>query len=217
MNEFAKLFEKLFFHGMISLLLATLSLAYGFWVGRYRLAAQMPTVVSSMKPTVIQLERLGQLTTARIHITDVLCAKGEGYRGSWMVSGDALLACDVSKAHIDNIDDEKRTARIWLPLPNVISARVNHELTRTWSVERTSWMPWKWGDQSLLRDAAMYHAELLIENAASSEQHVASSQRQAEAMIEQLYEFLDWKVEVHWVGPLEDANLMAVEGLSTEE
>ncbi|WP_010583155.1 DUF4230 domain-containing protein [Schlesneria paludicola] len=217
MNELIKLYEKLFLHGIISVLLAMLAAGYGFWIGRHRLAINAPPTVSSIKPTVIQLERLGQLTTARIHIMDVLSANGEGYRGSWLVSGDALLACDASKACIENVNEVRRTATIRLPVPQVISARVNHDLTKTWNVERTTWLPWKWGDQSVLRDAAMYHAEKLIESAASSEHHLTSAQRQAEAMIQQLYEFLEWNVEVQWDGPLEQTNLMVTERVSSED
>lgn len=128
----------------------------------------------------------------------MLWAEGEGYRGSWLVSGDALLACDVSKARIDHIDVAKRTATIRLPPLQVISARVNHEKTKTWSVEKTTWLPWKWGDRDVLTNAAMIHAEKLIENAAGADQHLVSAKAQAELLIKQLYEFIDWTIEVQW-------------------
>src|SRR6478609_628108 len=103
-----------------------------------------------MLPTVIQLERLGQLTTARVHITDVLWAEGEGYRGSWLISGDALLSCDMSQATIGDINPAGRTATIRLPPLHVASARIDHEKTKTWSVEKTTWLPWRWGNQGVM-------------------------------------------------------------------
>lgn len=198
MNELIKQSEKLFLNGFLVLLLLGLSIGFGIWLGRHRSVLVAAPSVHSMLPTVIQLERIGHLTTARVHITDVLWAEGEGYRGSWLVSGDARLSCDVSKARIENIDMAKRTATIRLPPPQVISARVNHEKTKTWSVEKTTWLPWKWGDQDVMRNAAMIHSEKLIETAAGSDQHLVSAKVQAEFLIRQLYEFIDWKIEVQW-------------------
>jgi hypothetical protein len=128
----------------------------------------------------------------------VLWAEGEGYRGSWLICGDALLSCNVSKARINNIDPEKQTATIQLPLLRVISARVDHDKTKTWNVEKTTWLPWKWGDQGVMRDAAMFHAQQLIETAAGSERNLDSAKAQAEFLIRQLYDFVGWKVDVQW-------------------
>ena len=75
-----------------------------------------------------------------------MLAKGEGYRGSWLIKGDALLSCDVSQAKIVRVDTTARTATLRLPPLHVTSARVDHEKTRTWSVERNTWLPWKWGE-----------------------------------------------------------------------
>src|SRR4051794_12044774 len=100
MNSFLEHFWKLFF---VSLLMA-ISVGYGIWLGRSRAVPPAPPKVHSMAPTVIQLERIGELTTTRVHVTDVLWAEGEGYRGSWLINGDTLLSCDVSKAKIVLVD-----------------------------------------------------------------------------------------------------------------
>ena len=55
-------------------------------------------------PTVSHLERIGELASARIHVTDILMADGEGFRGAWLIKGDTLLACDVSRAKILNLN-----------------------------------------------------------------------------------------------------------------
>ncbi len=97
-----------------------------------------------------------------------------------------------------NVNDEKHTATIRLPSLRVVSARVDHTKTKTWSMERTSWLPWRWGNQGVLRDAAMLHAQQLIESAAGSERHLGPAKCQAELLIRQLYDFVDWKVDVQW-------------------
>src|SRR2546421_356422 len=76
-----------------------------------------PTIAQSLGPTVQQLESIGQITSMRVHVVDVLQAEGEGYRGSWLIRGDALLACDMSKAQIVHRDDESKTAVIHLEPP----------------------------------------------------------------------------------------------------
>ena len=198
MSELVRQSERLLLNGFLVFILMAISVCYGIWLGRSRAVPPAPPKVGSIVPTVIQLEKIGELTTTRIHVTDVLYAEGEGYRGSWLINGDALLSCDVSKATIVDVNTEKRTATIYLPLLRVISARVDHEKTKTWSVEKTTWLPWKLGDQGVMRDAAMYHAQKLIETSADSEWHLGPANAQAELLIRQLYDFVEWKVDVEW-------------------
>ena len=127
-----------------------------------------------------------------------MIAEGEGYRGSWLIKGDALLSCDVSQAKIVRVDTTARTAILRLPPLHVTSARVDHEKTRTWSVERNTWLPWKWGDQGAFRDAALFHAQQLVESAAASERHLAPVQAQTELLIRRMYDLVDWKITVKW-------------------
>ena len=49
-----------------------------------------------------------------------------------------------------------------------------------------------------MRDAAMFHAQKLIETAASSERHRGPAKAQAELLIQQIYEFVGWEVHVEW-------------------
>ena len=165
-----------------------------------RLGSQqhVATQARSLGPTVSQLERIGELASARIHVTDILMADGEGFRGAWLIKGDALLTCDVSRAKILNLDPTTRTATLRLPPLRVTSARVDHTKTKTWSVEKKSWLPWTGGNQSVFRDAAMHHAQQLIESTASSSQHLEPSKAQAELLIGRMYELMGWKVTVEW-------------------
>lgn len=197
MTELFRQSARLLLIGSLVLILIAISVAYGIWLGSSR-SVWKETKVHSTAPTIVQLERLGDLTTMRVHITDVLWAEGEGYRGSWLISGDALLSCDMSRATIADINPAERTATIRLPPLRVASARVDHEKTKTWSVEKTTWLPWRWGDQGVMRDAAMSHAQKLIETAAGSNHNVSCAKAQSELLIRQIYEFVDWKADVEW-------------------
>ena len=196
MTELLKSTAKLFLVVLLMLLVAVLSFAYGIQWGKTPTAQS--TQIRSTGPTVTQLERIGELTTTRVHVTDVLFAEGEGYRGSWLIKGDALLSCDMSQAKIVKVDAEKRTATIHLPVLRVLSARVDHDKTKTWSVEKTSWLPWSRGDQGIIRDTAMFHAQNLVEAAAGSERHLTTAKIQTERLIRQIYDFVGWKVDVVW-------------------
>jgi hypothetical protein len=195
MTELIKQTGKLILIVFFSLALTTLLTWYGIRLGK---SQPLPPQVRSMGPTVTQLERIGELTTTRVHVTDVLTAEGEGYRGSWLIKGDALLSCDMTKVKIVKVHNDKRIATIRLPQPRVISARVDHDKTKTWSVEKTSWLPWRWGDQGIVRDTAMFHAQKLVVAAAGSERHLTPAKAQAELLIRQMYEFVEWKVDVEW-------------------
>lgn len=152
----------------------------------------------SLGPSISQLERIGEVAAVRVHVADVLTADGEGLRGVWLIKGDALLSCDLSKAKFTRIDPTARTATVRLPPLHATSARIDHEKTRTWSVERSTWLPWKWGDQSAFRDAALAHAQKLIESAAASERNLAPARAQTELLIQEMYILVDWKVTVCW-------------------
>ena len=195
MTEFMKQMTRLVIVALLLLLLVAFSVGLGIWLGSRE---HTPPQVRSMAPTVTQLERIGELAATRVHVTDVLSAEGEGYRGSWLIKGDALLSLDVSKATIVRVNTATRTATMRLPQPRVVSARVDHDRTKIWSVEKTTWLPWKWGDQGVLRDAAMYHAQQLIESAAASERNLALARSQTELIIHRMYDLVDWKIDVDW-------------------
>jgi hypothetical protein len=149
-------------------------------------------------PSVSQLEKIGELVATRVHITDVLSAEGDGFRGSWLIKGDAILSCDVANAHIVQVDPVRKTATIQLPEIRVTSARIDHDKTKTWSVEHNTWLPWKWGNQDAFRDAAMLHAQKLVESAAASERHAGPARDQAALLIQQMYQLVDWTITVQW-------------------
>lgn len=195
MTELMKQVTRLVIVTLLMLLLVAFSVSWGIRLGSRE---HPPPQVRSMAPTVTQLERIGELAATRVHVTDVLTAEGEGYRGSWLIKGDALLSLDVSQATIVRVNTEARTAAIRLPQPRVVSARVDHDKTKIWSVEKTTWLPWKWGDQGVLRDAAMYHAQQLIESAAATERNLTLARSQTELIIHRMYDLVDWKIDVDW-------------------
>jgi len=132
-----------------------------------------------------------------VNVADVLVAEGEGYRGSWLIKGDALLSIDLSQAKVVTINNQLRTATIHLPQPKVSSPRVDFTRSKTWDVEKVTWIPWG-GDQGVLRDLAMLHAQQLVEFAAGTEENMEHARTSTSRVVGSIYRMVDWDVTIEW-------------------
>ena len=74
--------------------------AVGFGVFRYSEALRGGSDKFALGPTVQSLQRLNELVTLKVQVSDVLTAEGHRYRGAWLIKGDALIAVDLDKADI---------------------------------------------------------------------------------------------------------------------
>ena len=160
-----------------------------------------PPTFRSPGPTVVQLERLQQLVSTRVHVADVLVGESRWLEGSWIIQGDALLAVDMSRAEIEDRDEQARTAAIVLPHPAVLSARVNHEKTRQWDIKSRSWIPLAGsllGDRRAIEEQAMREAQRLVERAAGTEENAATARQGVESMLADFYRGVGWQVSVRW-------------------
>ena len=164
-------------------------------------ARETPPKFSSPGPTVVQLERLRQLVSTRVHVADVLVGESRWLEGSWIIQGDALIGVDMARAEIVDRDERARTATIVLPRPAVLSARVNHERSRQWDIKSRSWVPLAGsllGDRRAIEQQAMREAQRLVERAAGTEDNAAAARRGAEAMLAEFYRAVGWQVSVRW-------------------
>jgi hypothetical protein len=162
---------------------------------------ETPPTFRSPGPTVVQLERLQQLVSARVHVADVLVGESRWLEGCWIITGDALLAVDMSKAEVKDKDEKARTATIILPHPAVLSPRVNHEKTQQWDIKSRSWIPLAGallGDRRAIEQQAMQQAQRLVERAAGTEDNAATARRGVESLLAEFYRAVGWQVSVRW-------------------
>jgi hypothetical protein len=162
---------------------------------------ETPPSFRSTGPTVIQLERLRQLVSTRVHVADVLVGESRWLEGAWIIRGDALLAVDMCQAEVEDRDEQARTATILLPQPAVLSARVDHERTQQWDIKSRSWIPLAGtllGDRRALEQEAMQQAQRLVERAAGTDENAATARRGAEGMLAEFYGAVGWRVSVRW-------------------
>jgi hypothetical protein len=149
----------------------------------------------------MQLERLQYVVSSRVHVADVLVGESRWLEGSWIVTGDALLAVDMSKAEIKERDEKARTAAIILPHPAVLSARVNHEKSQQWDVKSRSWIPLAGlllGDRRAIEQQAMAEAQRLVQRAAGTEDNAATARQGVESMLAEFYRAVGWHVSIQW-------------------
>lgn len=194
---------------LLPLTLAAGLVGIGLAVKQAFFTSSTPTFVST-GPTVTQLEKLGQITVLKLTVSDVLEGEGHGYKGAWLVKGDVLYSIDMTKAKVIDTSEGSKTATISLPLPQVVSPRVDHNRTVTYSVEKKTWLPFT-GDQGKLRDQAMKEAQALVERAAARGDNVDVARRNAELLVELMYKLVGWTVNVVWDEATEPAAMPAAE------
>lgn len=180
---------------VVAIVLCTLVFVVGYRWGSPKY--EDTTKFWSSGPTVTQLESLGQLVAMKVYVADVLTGEGQGYRGSWLIKGDALISIDLSRATVVEADTKIRRARIILPQPKVLSARVDHERSKTWDVKKTTWVPFG-GDGDALRDQAMLQAQKLVGFTAGSKENMDHARGSAEKVIEGIYRMVGWQVVIEW-------------------
>ncbi len=165
------------------------------WLGALQAA---PATFRSTGPTVTELESIAELVPLRVYVADILEAEGEGYRGSWLIKGDAVISVSLKGAKIIERDDERKIATIALPPPKVLQARVDHERTKTWDVRKNTWIPFA-GNADLLRDSAMLHAQKLVEETAREEKNLNYARETASLVLKSMYRLNGWEIEVQWL------------------
>jgi len=159
----------------------TIAGAAGWVTGPFTWVIDKPGPVSDTGPQVTQLERMQQLVSSRVRVSDILIGESTWLQGSWLVHGDALLSVDVRRAQIIGRDDTAKRAVIILPSPTVLSPRVDHSKTREWNVTSRCWYAPKllFGNEDALRNVAMQKAQELIEKAAGDAEFIADAKQKA--------------------------------------
>ena len=188
---------------LIPLTLIAVITVCGFWMKRNFIDDQKSTIIS-MAPTVEEIESLSELVTNRVYVADILKGANKDYEGIWAINGDALITIDLSQATISDEDEEAKTATITLPLPKVVSARVDHERTKNGGIKGVRF--------ALLRnpknrvkivDDAMQEAQAVVKKAANRPEIIENAKKQAKLNIQILYLKVGWNVGVKWQGSVD--------------
>jgi hypothetical protein len=183
---------------LIPLALIAVIIVCGFWLKRNFIDDQK-SIIISMAPTVEEIELLSELVTNRVYVADILKGSNIDYEGVWAINGDALITIDLSQAIIADKDEETKTATITLPLPKVVSARVDHQRTKNGGIKGVRFALLRNPkNRTKILDDAMQEAQAVVEIAAGRPEIIESAQKQARLNIQMLYLKVGWNVGINW-------------------
>lgn len=183
---------------LIPLALIAVITVCGFWMKKNFIDDQNTTVIS-MAPTVEEIESLSELVTNRVYVADILKGSNKDYEGVWAINGDALITIDLSQATISDKNEETKTATITLPLPKVVSARVDHERTVNGGIKGMRMAILRNPkNRSKMMDDAMQEAQAVVKKAAGRPEIIDNAKNQAKLNIQMLYLKVGWNVAVKW-------------------
>jgi hypothetical protein len=158
------------------------------------------TSITDTGPAVIQLEKLTELATVRVHVADVLKAENTSWmgdiKGAWLIKGDALLSVDLKAAKVLATDERKKVHKVQLPLPRVIQPRVDHKRTIPYDWQK-GWLRSNDVADAVWKDA-MKHAQELVEQLAGEPEQMAVAKDQTQAALKQVYSSVGWTLEIVW-------------------
>jgi hypothetical protein len=162
-----------------------------------------PKVFASTSPTIERLEALQELAIQKVHVADVMEYRN-GWTAAWLVKGDGLISISLREARIVEVDPQRRTARIVLPQPRVLSARVDHEKTLHYDHKQGVWNSINVLTGETYPDVnarAMKEMQRLVEHAVAAPEHFDHARSNAVVALKALYKGLDWDVSVDWSDP----------------
>jgi hypothetical protein len=180
-----------------------LAAAFVFGVREYSRMPESKTTFVSTGPTIQQLQELAELVGLQVTTNDILTAESEGffgYKGSWVIKGEALYATDLALAEI--VESSGRgTASNWrisLPLPAIKWARVDHENSRVYDVSRKHWLPWDSPTANNMRDQAMLRGQQKVLQSAMKPEYAQRAKSRTEQTIKSFYGSKGTIVEIVW-------------------
>src|SRR5262249_27024548 len=96
------------------------------WLTGVKPPGQSPAA-SPPLPPIVQVQSMSELATTRVRIADCIDGENENWRVKWVLHGEVVLGVDLSQAQYAEVSEGNRTATLSLPLPHLISSKVDHE------------------------------------------------------------------------------------------
>ncbi len=145
------------------------------------------------------------LVTSEVHLSTFLEGGNNHWDTKYLLHGEAHLGVDLSLVRYADIDTVKRQATLVLPHPHRISSKVDHDRSEEMVMKARVWWPC---DPQLVRAEVWKAADKKIERLSQDEVYMEQAKRQAEHVLRQLFEGIQWHVRFQW----EDVNTKAKQG-----
>ena len=153
---------------------------------------------------ISRITEMAELVTLKVPVSTVLTSELSGYVGGvtcvMVVNGEVELGVDLEQTHIKDIDPKDRTATLILPEPKVRHARLDHERTTVYSVNRQGLWCLVLGDEPArkLVNKAMKQAQVTVQSAARDPGLVEQARRRVERVLRAAFNVIGWKVALVW-------------------
>jgi len=160
----------------------------------------------STLPTVEHLQPLASLVSLRADISDVQIATLDGYTGGISVMlairGDVLLSIDLEKARFEHLDRQNKTAVLVLPSPEALSPRLDHTLTKAFTI--STYGLWQIVPSDRGRAEAMgralRQAQQALAKQALEPKLIDKAKHHAEGLIKSfMVQTLGWTITIRWL------------------
>ena len=199
--------------GIVLLMAVTLAVALSYVAGRMKFNDAQPDMAIGTSPMIAEVKKIAELAMLNVRVADVLEARQGGWlrwvKGAWVVKGDALIGVDLTKAVI-NVDETRKQMSLQLPVPTVLQARVDHQKTKTYDVQRGLCAGRE--RESNLRDAAMRQAQQSVEVAANTPDNIHAARRRLEKLLRKACKSRGWTATITWVDACPSNSSAAVVG-----
>jgi Protein of unknown function (DUF4230) len=192
---------------MTQIIWTILMLLIGGFLGASLGSRHRPVVPTEMSSPVIgKISDLAELVVLRVPVSKVHVTKLGGYVGSVscvvLVHGELELGTVLKLAEFTEVDIEARTATLKLTEPKVRRARLDHEQTSVYRIDRGGlWKGLPSAEPARkIVNQAMTEAQGCVEAAGEDSQYVNRSRRHTEQVLSQFLQALGWEVKLVWVG-----------------
>ena len=156
-------------------------------------------------PAVIgRITELAELVVLRVPVSKVHVTKLGGYVGSVscvvLVNGELELGTDLTRAQWDDVNSEARIATLVLAEPKVRRARLDHDQTSVYRIDRGGlWKGLPSGELARkIVNLAMVEGQTCVESAGNDPLLLERSREQTEQILTQYMGAIGWEISVVW-------------------
>ncbi len=168
--------------------------------GRYR-----NSVPVEATPTVIgRITELADLVVLRVPVSKVHVTRISGYVGAVdcivLVNGELEMGTDLMQAQFKKVDTAARRATLMLAEPVVRRARLDHESTSVYRIDRRGlWKVVPSAEPSrMVVNRAMIEAQGCVEAAGEQPELVDRTKQQTEQVLGQFLKAVGWEIKLVW-------------------
>lgn len=184
------------FRGMMAAFLAAIILLVplGMLVAGIR-PPWLPPPGPPLPPLAIVRGR-SHLVTLAVHLSTFIEGGNNHWQTKYLIHGEGQLGVDLSQAEYRNVDPMKRRAVLRLPMPRLVMSKVDHDRSEEMYMKSKVWFPC---DSQIVRAEVYKAADKKIERLAQDAVYVQQAKQQAQVVLHQLFQGVEWNVRLEWI------------------